>query len=240
MSSFPTTRWSEIVAAGLGGDAGEAAMTRFLHAYTPVMQRFLTRGAKLPACLAEETVQDFIADKVFLGQLLTRADQKRGRFRAFLCKCLSHYVVSSHRQRARQDPQRLSREEWKIIRPQCGDKDNPERVFDVEWARHLLKMALSRMETECRATGKAMVWAVFDDRLLNPLLHGKQATPYDLLSRQLKLKNAVSARERLYEAKKIFKRTLKSVVSEYTATKQEVDEELNELKIILGQNSHNA
>lgn len=238
MSSFPTTRWSEIAATGLTGKDGEAAMSQFLHAYTPVLQRYLIRGAKMKPYMAEEIVQDFIADKVFLGKLLERADRKRGRFRSFLCKCLNHYVVSSYRAQSRQDPKRLSQYDWKALRPSPKDEAAPDHVFDVEWARHLLQLTLTRMETECCTAGKAHVWSVFDDRFLNPLLRGGEATPYNELSERLGLKSAVSARERLCEAKRIFRRLLKSVISEYAASEDEVDQELHELLIILGHNSH--
>jgi len=190
-------------------------------------------GIRLRPDEADDVLQSFVADRVLEKGLISHADRERGKFRTFLLATLNNYLVSSfrHRQAKKRSPgaaQELSADELEL-----SNNDDPADAFNVTWARQVLAQAVSAMETHCAATNAQTVWGVFECRILNPILGQEPPLPYDQLVVRFKLRSPSQAMNLLTTAKRMFARTLRSVIGEYVEVDREIDGEIEDLKRIL-------
>ncbi len=158
---FPTTRWSQVVAAGdRAGSESREALAELCSAYWYPLYAFVRRKGH-PPDLAADLVQ---------GTFLTLLDRagfaaaapERGRFRSFLMAVCSHHLADCRdRDRAVKRgggvmPISIDRDlaEGRYSAEPVNDL-TPERLFDRRWATGLLDQALARLEAESIAAGKA-------------------------------------------------------------------------------------
>lgn len=156
LSRFETTRWSLILAAGGDADEGRRSLQALCCAYrTPVLaylRQMVNRDED-----AEELTQAFFT--YFLEQRVhDTADPARGRFRHYLRGAVRHFV-STQRRDARAlkrggNSQRLDDSVLDQLPSDAPDSD-PESEFDRQWALTLIARALTRLESEADAAGKA-------------------------------------------------------------------------------------
>jgi len=236
LSRYPTTRWSTVVRAGEeDGESRRQALSRLLERYMPALRAHLLCGMRIAEDRAQDLLQSFVSDKILEQNLVARADPGRGRFRAFLRTALENYVRSVLRrgQTAKRLPPGgplLPIDE----REQClADLDCPTDAFDVAWARQLLADVLECMEADCREQDRMDVWGVFEGRVLRPILQHAEPAPYDVLIKHFEFESPAKACNALVTAKRMFMRTLRSMISETVADERLVEEEIRELKAIL-------
>jgi RNA polymerase sigma factor (sigma-70 family) len=100
-SSFATTRWSVVVAAGgpTGTDARAALETLCSTYWYPLYAYARRRGQDRHA--AEDLTQGFFARLLERGSVAA-ADPQRGRFRAFLLTAFQRFAVNEHERAAAQ------------------------------------------------------------------------------------------------------------------------------------------
>jgi RNA polymerase sigma-70 factor (ECF subfamily) len=233
--SFPTTRWSLVQDAGADRDAPRRreAVAQLLRRYAPVLQTHLVRARNVRPDQADDVVQSFLADKVLAGDLISRAEQGRGRFRTFLVASLDHYFFSyvrAERAQKRGGAARVTLDEGLYVADHCP---GPDRSFDVSWARQVLAQAIDAMRAECTATGRTVVWGVFEGRVLSPVLHGGQQVSYGELVRRYGFVSPSQASNVLVTATRMFARELRKVVGAYASSDEEIDEEIADLRRIL-------
>src|SRR5436309_1129244 len=91
--SFPTTRWSLVVAAGDSRNPeSRHALDALCRLYWPAVYSFV-RSARHDVEEAQDLTQGFFARLLEKGDL-KQADSARGRFRAFLLACVKHYIAN--------------------------------------------------------------------------------------------------------------------------------------------------
>lgn len=229
---FPTTQWADV--AQLRSNDSEIvreALSEFLNSYIPALEYYLVRGLRLREHDAEDIVQGFVADKVIAGEILKRARQQRGKLRSFLMRALTNYALDSLRSASREKRRR----KLKVLNDAltAASVTDPHKSFDVAWAHQVIRIATDRMKRECKTKGIEHVWLVFGARLLNPMLQGVRPVPYVDLVERHRLKTPQQATMTLATGKKIFRRTLISVLKEYAATDADLEEEITTLKQIL-------
>jgi RNA polymerase sigma-70 factor (ECF subfamily) len=146
---FPTTRWTQVAAATLHGEAaGREALEMLCQKYYQPVQQFIAwrRGPG-----SEDLTQAFFL--YFLEQGLThRADRLRGKFRTFLLSVLRRFL--SHHDRAASAEKRGG----DVMFATLDDEDaiaDPQDVsdFDRKWALALMEAALSRVAAEIESAG---------------------------------------------------------------------------------------
>jgi RNA polymerase sigma-70 factor (ECF subfamily) len=160
-TTFATTHWSVVLAAGAGGTPASAhALERlcctywyplYAHVrrrgYSPEDAQDLTQG-----CFAHLLRQDF----------LRGVGPEKGRFRSFLLACLNHFL-SDQKDRAlaakrglRQTPISLDADlAERRYREDLADGLTPEMAYERRWAATLLERARTRLAEEYAAHGKA-------------------------------------------------------------------------------------
>ena len=76
---------------------------------------------------------------------------------------------------------------------------------------------------------------VAEQRVLAPAMHGTQPAPYDKLIEQFDLRSPTQASNVLMTAKRMFARVLRGVISESAEDERELEEDLRDLRKVLGQ-----
>ena len=232
---WPVSRWSLIGRVQREGiDGARPFLTELLSIYYPAMRSFLVSKMRVPASEVEDVLQGFVQVKVLEQALVAKANPDY-RFRCFVQTTLRRHVINQYRERMAAK-RHLSGAQ---IFPLYEDTESVEyddmapQFFDVEWARAMLNDVLRRMQEECEAAGKGSVWAVWEHRVLKPLLEKLEPLPYlDLVERYGFLSEA-QATNTLETAKRIFRRTLQSVVGKYVQDEAEIEEEIRYLIEVL-------
>ncbi len=145
MAAYPSTRWSQVVAAGGAGAEARGALAWLCERYWDCLvaharRRGFTRDA-------EDLTQDFLLE-IIGGAMLERADRERGRFRTFLLGCLDHHLMHARdRQRA------LKRGGGGQVEPldeqqHAGAQAAHERSFDRDWAQLVVRRTKDRVAAD--------------------------------------------------------------------------------------------
>jgi RNA polymerase sigma-70 factor (ECF subfamily) len=222
--AFPDTRWSLV---GRASDQREA-LGELLGRYLPALKSHFVLRKRLAPDRADDLLQSFIATKVLAGDFLARANRDKGKFRSFLLTAVERYVVDMIRQesakkRSPGEGMTFSIDEHPNV---VGAADAAGDVFDTAWAREVIAEALRRMKTQCEPA----YWGVFEARVVAPILDGAEPAGYDELIKKFGFQSPMQASNALITTKRMFARSLRSVVGEYA---RDEEAELRELMAIL-------
>jgi RNA polymerase sigma-70 factor (ECF subfamily) len=231
---FPTTHWSLVVQAGRSEvDARRDALEQLLHSYLPALRAHLIRGRRLSPDSAEDLIQEFVTSRIIERDLLAGADRDRGKLRTFLLATLDRFLIDHLRReraakRSPDDPRRVQG----LGAEEVADSPRSD-VFDEAWAREVIQWSIKWMRDECATSGRDDVWLLFEERILNPLLGGTPPTEYEVLVGRCGLTSASQASNVLITAKRMFARTLRAVVGQYSLGDEAVESEIRDLYTIL-------
>ena len=236
-SHFPATRWTWVNEATQDDGARRlAALEAWLRCYGPAMKSYLIGQFRLSEADTEDCLQEFIVDKVIRRGLLGKADRERGRFRTFLCRSLNHFVIDRLRQQqARKRAPHLeatpleSVSEAELHRAMTAGGAQ----FDQLFFRDAIHETLRRMKQRCAETDREVLWRLFEDRVLNQAFDQTQPIPYNRLVPLLNLDTSLKAANLVNTAKRMFVRTLRSVIRDYAASESELNGELKAVERFL-------
>ena len=161
MSVFPETRVSLVVA--LSSDdlsERERAVDLVVSAYRSPVIAVLRRQWSLDLADAEDLAHDFFAHALE-REWLARYDREKGRFRTFLRKCLQDFASTRH-----EAANRLKRGGHLVAVPlehafELSTESDVDRLFEQEWIRSVMTIALDRLSAECQAAGRQSTYDVF-------------------------------------------------------------------------------
>jgi DNA-directed RNA polymerase specialized sigma24 family protein len=238
---FPPTDWKLVKAAGESSMAGQRmALEKVLVCYLPVLRTYLMSRFRVSEDRASDWLQSFVLQKVLEKDLIGQADARRGKFRTFLVSALNNFVI----QQIRYDRSSLRCCPGEVVPLEEMPESAPSAIqgreaetFDIAWARGVLAEALDRMKSYCAASGQAEVWAVFESRLVNPLLDGVEPPSYEQLVTTYGLQSPSQASNLLVTAKRVFGRLVRSVIGEYAGDELAIEREIQDLKAVLYQGS---
>jgi RNA polymerase sigma-70 factor (ECF subfamily) len=186
-SPFPSTRWSQVVAAGeRTGPAARDALAELCSAYWYPLYAFVRRRGH-PPDQAADLVQGTFLTLLDRGGLAAVAPE-RGRFRSFLMAVCAHHLADCRdRDRAARrgggaTPIPIDRAlaEGRYSAEPANDW-TPERLFERRWAISLLDHAVARLEAESIAAGKSDLVS----RLLPTLTGGRGEVPFAAIAAEL-------------------------------------------------------
>lgn len=225
---FPETRWSIVVnAADLGSPQRNQALDSLVDSYLPALRAHLILRRRLNADIVEDFIQDFVLKKILEQNLVSKADSDRGRFRSFLLKALDNFVRDYFRSNKMLD--QLS---------EFGEEATPDErpvsdVFEAAWARQVFCNAVHSFKMGCDASGNESRWLLFQERLLVPVVSGKETGDYVQLAKKCNFESPKHARNAMVGAKRAFDRAMRSTVKDYLLDESLVDSELEDLFQIL-------
>jgi RNA polymerase sigma factor (sigma-70 family) len=226
---FVTTRWSLVLAAGHQTSPRSAeALASLCEIYWYPVYTFIRRQGYRPEDGADLTQEFFarVVEKHYFHDL----DPARGRFRAFLCASIRHFL-SNQRDRARtlkrggnQPPISLD-VETADGRYQLEPRNDltPEKLFDRQWALMLLDRVLIRLREEQGSAGKA---DLFDQ--LKGFLTGDSATPYADVGNALGMTEG-AVKVAVHRLRRHFRDTLVQEIAETVSNPADIDAEIEYL-----------
>jgi len=160
VSGFATTRWSLILDARTGPEAGRVALEQICRDYRLPVLSYVRRHGYANAD-AEDLTQDFFARLLEQGWH-ARADPSRGRFRSYLLSALRHFLSdardSAGAQKRGGGQLRVSADEAFATLSAPGN-ESPERAFTRHWMKTVVERATHKLERETRAAGKQELYA---------------------------------------------------------------------------------
>jgi RNA polymerase sigma factor (sigma-70 family) len=227
---FATTRWSLVLAAGHKTDAGSAeALARLCEMYWYPVYAFIRRQGYRPEEGADLT-QEFFA-RVLEKNYFHDADPARGRFRAFLCASIRHFL-SNERDRARtlkrggsEPPISLDVEAAEgTYRVEPRDDLTPEKLFDRRWALILLERVLVHVRDAHVSAGKGEVF----DHLKGFLTGDSTGVPYADIAKALGM-NEGAVKVAVHRLRRHFRETLIQEIAETVSDPADIDGEIEYL-----------
>jgi RNA polymerase sigma-70 factor (ECF subfamily) len=159
------------------------------------------------------------------------ADPERGRFRAFLCTAVRHFL-SNERDRertlkrgGRQPPTSLDAETAEG-RYQLEPRDDltPEKLFDRRWALTLLERVLARVGDDQASAGKAELF----DHLKGFLTGDAAGAPYAEVAENLGMTEG-AVKVAVHRLRRLFRDTLVEEIAETVLDPADIDAELQYL-----------
>ena len=157
---FPTTKWTLVCA----GAASPAALQELCAAYHKPLLAF-ARVIERDPQRADDLVQGFLI-RILEQKVIDKADQARGRFRAFLRQALRNHA--SNVRRAEKAVKRGGKASF--VEPAfeeiASDTLAADRLYDRAWARALVNRALARLRDERRSRpDQRAIFEALGDRL---------------------------------------------------------------------------
>ena len=230
MTSFPTTRWSMILAARDGSTTeARAALEELCRDYWPPIYAFVRHIGHDPDEALDLTQGYF--ERLLEKDFLRSVDPRAGRFRSFVLVSVKHHI-SHERERSRAQKRggraiQLSLdadEAERRYRAQAVDYETPERTFERRWAITVLDRAMERVRDGYASRGKL---DEFDE--LKPMLTG---TPepghyHDLAVRLAVTDSAIKVA--VHRLRRRFGEALRHEVEELVASPDEVENEMREI-----------
>jgi RNA polymerase sigma factor (sigma-70 family) len=224
---FATTRWSVVLAAGAQSSARSSeALAHLCDTYWHPVYAFIRRQGYSADDGADLTQAFFTL--VLEKNYFHAADPARGRFRAFLCTAVRHFL-SNERDRSRtlkrggQQPHVGLEIETAEGRYQLDPRDDltPEKLFDRQWALTLLDRVLGRLAEEFRRAGKADLFA----QLKGSLTGDGSTLPYADIGRALGLSDG-AVKVAAHRLRRQFRDILIDEISQTVSEPGEVDAEI--------------
>ena len=224
---FATTRWSLVLAAGRHPNARSAeALARLCEMYWYPVYGFIRRQGCRPEEGADLT-QEFFT-RVLEKHYFHDADPTRGRFRAFLCASVRHFL-SNERDRARalkrgghQPPISLDVETAEgTYQLEPRDDLTPEMLFDRRWALILLERVLAHLRDEHVSAGKGALF----EHLKGFLTGDNDGTPYGDVAKALGMTDG-AVKVAVHRLRRRFRDTLIHEIGETVSDPAEIDAEI--------------
>lgn len=231
-SRFPETHWSLVGRAASSEEEGRAeAVAELLEIYRPALRAFLVETRRIPPQLADDLLHDFVADRILARRILEKVDSDRGRFRNFIVKSLSNHA-STRLQKVRTREAKTFELDETLLEVSASRQDTDR--FDQEWVRSLVGDALGLMEEDCRARDRMDLWELLHLRVVAPILDDAEPVEYDQIVARFELESPRQAINLLATAKRAFLRHLRVAVGRYVEGETRVDEEIADLRAIVG------
>ena len=233
-TTFNTTHWSVVLAAGQGeSPVADAALEKLCHAYWyPLYTHVRRRG--YPIEEAQDLTQEFFA-RLLAKHWISRADARRGRFRSFLLGAFDHFLANEW-DRARCAKRggsqahfpfdTVAAERLYLLEP--GHGLNAEELYERNWALRFLEQVRTRLREEYARAGHAEKFG-----LLERFLPGEEcALSYAGAAGQLGVAEG-TLKSQVHRLKQRYGQLLREEIAQTVAHPEEVEDELRHLLAVL-------
>jgi RNA polymerase sigma factor (sigma-70 family) len=228
---FATTHWSLVVAAK-PNEASQASARKALEAlcraYWYPLYAFVRYRGYSPDD-AQDLTQAFFA-RIIETEGLASADPARGRFRSYLLGALKHFLANQwHREQAQKRGGRVRVIEWDALDPETRyagapqHADDPELLFDREWALETVTGALQALREEMAEAGKR---AQFD--ALKGSLTGADESPRKELAARLSMTEG-AVKVAVHRLRQRYRVLLRAAIAETVSNEVDLDDEVRYL-----------
>ncbi len=234
--AFLSTQWSLVLQAAHGDSPqATAALEKLCRTYWYPLYACVRRKG-INAEDAQDITQEFFARLLRLNSLRD-VGREKGKFRTFLLASLNHFL-SDYWDKARAAKRGGGRPVLSLddenaeqrYATELAVELNPEKLFDRRWALTVLNNALTRLEAEFSAAGKADQFAGLRTFLSSEAAAGA----YEALAPRLNM-TAGAAGTAVYRLRQRYAELVRAEVADTVAGPAEVEAELNYLFEVAGQ-----
>jgi len=232
---FATTHWSLVVAAR----PDEASETRAREALEELCRVYwyplyaFARHRGHSSDDAQDLTQAFFARIIETGGFAS-ADPERGRFRSYLLGAMKHFLATEwHRGRTQKRGGGMRFIEWDALDPEARyagapkQLEDPELLFDREWALETVAGALRALRDEMNAAGKG---EQFDT--LKGSLTGEGELPREEAAARLNMSEG-AVKVAVHRLRKRYRKLLRTGIAETVSSEADLDDEMRYLVEVL-------
>jgi RNA polymerase sigma-70 factor (ECF subfamily) len=232
---FATTHWS-LVAAIKPGAASESraheALQTLCRTYWYPLYAFARYRGHSPDD-ARDLTQAFFA-RILETAGFASADPARGRFRSYLLGAMKHFLANEwHRGRAQKRGGEVQILEWDALHPEVrfagasASADDPDLLFDREWALETVAGALQALRDEMAGAGKA---EHFD--ALKGSLTGEGDPARDEIAARLGLTEG-AVKVAVHRLRQRYRALLRAAIAETVGSEDDLEDEMRYLVEVL-------
>ncbi len=232
---FATTRWS-LVGTAQSEEASETrareALEELCKAYWYPLYAFV-RGRAYSAADAQDLTQSFFARVIEKGGF-GAADPERGRFRSYLLGAMKHFLANEwHRTKTLKRGGRVRFIEWDAMDPEgryaetSRQWDNPEDLFDSEWALEVVSGALQGLREEMEKAGQSTRFDV-----LKGCLTGEDELAREEMATRLAISEG-AVKVAVHRLRKRYRKLVRAAVAETVRNEADLDDEMRYLVAVL-------
>jgi RNA polymerase sigma factor (sigma-70 family) len=232
---FATTHWSLVGAAKpgeLSQTRARAALEELCRTYWYPLYAFV-RSRGYAAHDAQDLTQAFFA-RIIETDGFASADPKLGRFRSYLLGALKHFLANEwHRSQTQKRGGQVQFIEWDALDPEARyagaaeQSDNPEHLFDREWALETIAGALKALRDEMTKAGKG---EQFD--ALKSSLTGEDELPREEIAARLEMSEG-AVKVAVHRLRQRYRKLLRAAVAETVSGEADLDDEMRYLVAVL-------
>jgi len=232
---FTTTHWSLVGAVG----SDEASQTSAREALEELCRTYwyplyaFARSRGYSADDAQDLTQAFFTRIIEKGGFGS-ADRERGRFRSYLLGAMKHFLANEwHRARTQKRGGRVRIIEWDALDPEpryagsSRDSDNPEHLYDREWALETIAGALHALRDEMVRSGKS---EQFD--LLKGSLTGEDESTRGEVAERLGMSEG-AVKVAVHRLRQRYRKLLRTAIAETVSNEADLDDEMRYLVAVL-------
>jgi len=233
---FQTTQWTVLDQAA--ADPACPLTNELLQRYWKPIYCYLRRKG-YDNDQAKDLTQGFFQEVILGRNLLRQADRTKGNFRTLVLTSLERYLCSEHRKRtARKREPQGAHVPFTQDLAEAADltvEMTPEDSFNYTWIASLLDTVFSEVEAYCTAHDLALHWKIFEDRVLQPIIHETEAPSLADLCRKYSLDSPRKTSNMIVTVSRRLQATLRLRVRQYLADDEAMDAELQELLSLFSQ-----
>ncbi len=232
---FATTHWSLVGAA----KSDEASQTRAREALEELCRIYwyplyvFVRSRSYSAADAQDLTQAFFARIIETGGFAS-ADPKRGRFRSYLLGAMKHFLANEwHRAQTQKRGGRVQLIEWDALDLEARyagtskQSDNPEHLFDREWALETIEGAMHTLRDEMAKAGNSEQFEA-----LKGSLSGENEPPRKELAARLKMSEG-AVKVAVHRLRQRFGKLLRAAIAETVSNEEDLKDEMRYLIAVL-------
>ncbi|MCP4609720.1 MAG: sigma-70 family RNA polymerase sigma factor [Planctomycetes bacterium] len=232
---FMTTHWS-LVGAAKGGEVSQTrareALEELCRTYWYPLYAFV-RSRGYSADDAQDLTQAFFA-RIIETSGFASADRGRGRFRSYLLGAMKHFLANEwHKAQTQKRGGQVQIIEWDALDPEgryagaSEQSDNPEHLFDREWALETIAGALQGLRDEMTKAGKG---AQFD--ALKGSLTGEDELPREEIAARLGMSEG-AVKVAVHRLRGRYRKLLRAAIAETVSNEGDLDDEMRYLVAVL-------
>ncbi len=232
---FATTHWSLVDAA----KADELSQTRAREALEELCRSYwyplyaFVRSRGYSAVDAQDLTQAFFAGIIETCGL-NSADRERGRFRSYLLGAMKHFLTNEwHRAQTQKRGGQVQFIEWDALDPEARyaeaseQSDNPEHLFDREWALQSIAWALQELRDEMEKAGKGEQFEA-----LKGSLTGEDELPREEIAARLNMSEG-AVKVAVHRLRGRYRNLLRAAIAETVSNEADLEDEMRYLVAVL-------
>lgn len=232
---FRSTRWSLVDALRRKDSDWRSAQETLCRIYQPaVFEYFRSHGHTLDS--ADDLSQSFMIDVVLRKDVFAKADQTKGRLRAYFYESLKNYnrdIARRSKTRMKRNHAVLGELRLKYEGHDTNSQHDPELEFDRRWAISVLEEGIRKCRSYYQDEGRLAHWEVYQSRVLFPAINGLKSVSRKELAREFGFRTEADVSSVVQRVSRRLKMFIEQILAETGSHAEEHEDDLQFLRRVL-------